>query len=165
MDMQKVQKILTDSINKQEVQDGESYLEFSIGQELYAVPLLIVKEVLPETELTPIPRTPKYIRGMMNLRGQVITVADLAIKLNLTKLEDTKNKVIMILQKEDIQMGVVVDIVHQVLHLTDEDITQSNGTESEISMQFVKGIHQKDPDSEVTLILDMIEALNINELL
>ncbi len=71
------------------------FLCFSLGNEHYAIPLLTVKEVIAPPETTPVPQTPAYFKGIMNLRGQVISVIDLRTKLGIKPLQSAENAVII----------------------------------------------------------------------
>ena len=74
---------------------GERFLCFSLGAEEYAIPLLVVREVIAMPEYTPVPYTPPYFLGIMNLRGQVISVMDLRQKLGLKPRSDAETTVII----------------------------------------------------------------------
>lgn len=76
---------------------SERYLAFQLGKEQYALPLLQVREVIEMSEPTPIPRTPPYFRGIINLRSQVISVVDLRVKMQFASIENGPKTAIIIL--------------------------------------------------------------------
>ena len=120
--------------------DGEDtivrYLEFSLGEEFYAVPLLKVREVLAMPETTPVPFTPKHFLGIMNLRGQVISVIDLRDKMGIQKSDkpgvnaDDETAVIIV-DLNPIFLGVVVDSVNNVLTVDTNHVNETPQIESQ----------------------------------
>src|SRR4051794_11838506 len=103
---------------------SERYLTFLLGKEQYAIPLLQVKEAIEMSEPTPIPQTPSYFKGVINLRGQVISVLDLRSKLQLEKIENGPKTAIIILDLEpSLCLGVIVDRINSVLAFHSEDVS------------------------------------------
>jgi len=86
---------------------GQRYLAFSLGKEQYAIPLLQVKEVIGQTETTPMPYAPAHFKGIMNLRGQVISVIDLRLKFKMEAKESEGQTAIIILDLSPLSLGVV----------------------------------------------------------
>lgn len=101
---------------------NKRYLEFFLGRESYAVELLQVKEVITPPEVTPIPKSPNYVCGLMNLRGLVLTVIDLRKKLGVTPEKDTTQNAVIIFDLGERMVGVMVDSIHKVLNLPDSAI-------------------------------------------
>lgn len=89
---------------------SQRYLTFRLAQEFFAIPLLQVKEVIAMPEVTPVPQTPPHFIGIMNLRGQVITVLDLRLKLGIKPQKGAETAVV-IRDLADVSVGVVVDSV------------------------------------------------------
>lgn len=152
-----------------QVDTSDRYLAFLVGKEQYAIPLLQVKEVIEMSEPTPIPQTSTYFKGVINLRGQVISVLDLRLKLNQTKIENGPKTSIIILDIEPtLCLGVIVDRINNVLAFHPEDVSAppdaSTGTDQFLTgtEQFLTGIARR--DNKMTLILDIRAALNIKEL-
>ena len=104
----------------------EPYLTFTLADEEYAVRVQRVREILEYETITPVPRTPPWIRGVMNLRGGVVPVVDLALKFGLSETAVTKRTCIVIvdveLDGEMAMMGVMTDAVSQVVELSDEEV-------------------------------------------
>lgn len=94
--------------------EGQRYLNFTLGTEEYGLPLLTVKEVIAMPEMTPIPFTPSHFLGVMNLRGQVISVIDLRRKLGIKEV-DGKDKAVIICDLGSSSLGMVVDSVNSVI--------------------------------------------------
>lgn len=140
---------------------SERYLAFSLREEQYAIPLLQVKEVIGMTTPTPIPQTPSYFKGIINLRGQVISVIDLRAKLQLSKAEDGPETSIIILDLEPFSIGVIVDSINSVQALGVEDLSSAPDATS-IKEQYLTGVARK--DNRLTLILDIRATLSVQDM-
>ncbi len=102
--------------------ESKRFLEFNLGQESYAVTLLKVREVITPPEVTPIPKAPSYVCGLINLRGLVLTVIDLRKKLGITPNKDASQNAVIIFDLEERMVGIVVDSIQKVLNVSDEQI-------------------------------------------
>ena len=139
---------------------AERYMSFSLGEEEYAVPLLQVREVIALPEVTVVPQTPSYFLGIMNLRGQVISVIDLRLKLGF-KAGKTKETAVIIFDLGQAKIGVVVDTVNNVLSPTAEDISDrpaGSGNQHE----YIAGIYRR--TDKLVFLIDMAKALNMTDL-
>lgn len=136
-----------------QVDSSERYLAFQLGTEQYAIPLLQVKEVIQMSDPTPIPQTPIYFKGVINLRGQVISVLDLRLKLNLAQIVNGPKTAIIILDlNQDISIGLVVDRINSVLAFPTENISVAPDNLSG-KVQYLKGLAHR--DNKMILILDV----------
>lgn len=142
--------------------DTQRYLVFSLAQEEYAVPLLAVKEVIGMTETTPIPFAPSYFKGVINLRGQVISVVDLRVKLNLTKPPKVNESSIIILDLAPLCLGVIVDSIDSVIPLSSKDLSPAPDVETSINKSCLTCIARK--DKRLILVLDMKATLNVQDM-
>lgn len=137
------------------------YLAFSLRTEQFAIPLLEVKEVIGVTEATAVPQMPPYFKGIINLRGQIISVIDLRVRLQLPKGTDGPETSIIILDLGSVSIGVIVDSINSVLAIAPEELSNApDGTG--LKDQYVKGVARK--DNKLTLILDIAAVLSINDL-
>jgi purine-binding chemotaxis protein CheW len=98
------------------------FMEFNLGNESYAVELLKVKEVITLPEVTPIPKSPPFVCGLMNLRGIVLTVIDLRKKMGITPIEDKTHNAVIIFDLEDRLVGAIVDSIQKVVTIEQESI-------------------------------------------
>ena len=106
---------MEDQANENDIfQENERYIEFSLGEEKFAIALLEVKEVISCPETTPIPRSPSHFVGVMNLRGQVISIVDLRKKLSIQSTSELEEAVI-ILELDGANIGVIVDSINKVI--------------------------------------------------
>lgn len=108
----------------------KSYLEFNLGDMSYAVNLLKVREVIPVPEMTPIPKSPPHVCGLMNLRGQIIPVIDLRKKMGITPSKDKSQMGVIIFDLDDHFAGVVVDCIQKVLNVNQASISPVPENES-----------------------------------
>ena len=102
------------------------YLSFVLGREEYGLEILKVQEIIGIMDVTRVPRTPPYVRGVINLRGRVIPVVDLRCKFQMPAIEDTERTCVIVVQVTDsdltVTMGVIVDEVSEVLSFTQDQI-------------------------------------------
>jgi purine-binding chemotaxis protein CheW len=145
---------------KKNMGEIERYLAFSLETEDYAIPLLSVKEVIAMPEITAIPYTPPHFLGIMNLRGQVISVIDMRLKFGLKPKPNTETAVV-ICDFNGISLGVVVDSVNQVLSLTKDQISPKPEVESNKKTDYILGVTRQ--DKKLILILDLSKTLNLED--
>ena len=136
------------------------YLCFSLGMEEYAIPLLTVKEVIAMPEITPVPQTPSYFLGIMNLRGQVITILDLRQKLAIKPLGNAETSVI-ICDFNNFSVGVVVDAINSVLAPEPNTISAKPDLQSSKASAYITGVYRK--EKRLVLFLDVFKSLNIED--
>ncbi len=138
------------------------YLIFDLGDESYAVPLLKVREVIAQTEITPVPYTPPHFKGVMNLRGQVISVIDMRMKFKMKTAAFTPETAIIILDLNPVSLGIIVDSVNSVMPLRADQINPSPNIESSIATDYITGIARI--DNRLILILEIEKTLSLDEL-
>ena len=103
---------------------GGKYLSFFLGDEEYAIEILKVQEIIGLMAITPVPKMPDYIRGVLNLRGKIVPVMNLRSRFGLPEVEDTDETCIIVVQEEQYLMGVLVDKVSEVADIADEQIDE-----------------------------------------
>ncbi|MEJ2237286.1 MAG: chemotaxis protein CheW [Gemmatimonadales bacterium] len=144
----------------------EQYLTFSLAGEAYAVEILKVREILEYQPVTVVPRMPPWIRGATNVRGNVVPVADLALKFNLGERKVTKRTCILlvdtVIEEQPTVVGVVADTVYQVTELSPDDIEPPPSFGTRIRPEGLLGMGKL--GDELLLILDIDRALASSEL-
>ncbi len=142
------------------------YLSFFLSGAEYAAGILQVREIIEYDTLTRVPLTPPWMRGVLNLRGGVVPVVDLAVKFGLPETEATKLTCVVIveieLEEERTTMGVVVDAVSQVLDLTEEQIEPAPAFGTRVRNDFLLGMATVGED--FILILDISRILASDDL-
>jgi purine-binding chemotaxis protein CheW len=102
------------------------YLTFLLGEEVYGLKILAVQEIIGLIHITPVPRMPDYVRGVINLRGKVIPVIDLRIKFGMPTKEDTRQSCIIVVEIPDddriVTMGISVDSVSEVMNIPADQV-------------------------------------------
>lgn len=141
--------------------DASRFLTFSLNGEQYAVPLLKVKEVIALTETTPVPYSPAHFKGIMNLRGQVISVIDLRMKMKMPKVDASSETAIIILDLEPLSLGVIVDSVESVLAVAKEEIQPPPDVGGK-DTAYISGVTRK--EKRLILLLDIEKTLSVEDL-
>ena len=120
------------------------YLTFALAEEIYGVEILAVQEIMQMTSVTLVPRTPDFVRGVINLRGKVIPVVDLRLKFGMESIEDTTQSCIVVVdvvaQEQSMTMGIVVDRVAEVLDVTAEQIEAPPAFGAAFETNFIRGM-------------------------
>ncbi len=137
-----------------------SYIRFSLHNECFAIPLLLVKEVIAYPEITAIPNTPKHFLGIMNLRGQIISIIDLRDKLNI-KNDFNPETTVIICDLNTCTIGIVVDSVDSVLSLKQSEIKDKPDIQGPISSEYITGIVNL--DHRLILLIDVTKALDLKD--
>lgn len=145
--------------NKNEI---NRFIEFGLGKENYAVSLLMVREVISIPETTPIPTSPSHFLGIINLRGQIISVIDLRKKLKIEANSD-KEEVVIIVDVGGENVGVVVDSINKVLAFSSDDVSEMPAVDAQINTRFIFGVYKK--ENSLTILLDIAKILSSKDML
>jgi purine-binding chemotaxis protein CheW len=138
------------------------YLSFLLGEEEYAVPLLKIKEVIAVPEVTPVPFTPAHFLGITNLRGQIISILDLRIKLKMKETAKSEETAVIIVEFDNLYLGMVVNFVNRVLNLSENEISPPPELFETGSGAAIVGIARI--DSKLILLLDIAKTLDVEDL-
>lgn len=145
-----------------ETETSQRYLQFDLGNESYAIRLLNVKEVIPVPETTPLPDSPSHYVGIMNLRGQIISIMDFRKKLKITPKEDKGEEAVIIVEFEGVGIGLIVDSINRVLNVGNNDVAEVPEVKFQVNARYVQGVYRG--ESSLTILLDLENALNISEI-
>jgi purine-binding chemotaxis protein CheW len=132
---------------------GGKFLTFFLDQEEYGIEILTVREIIGLLPVTPVPQTPYYVQGVVNLRGQVIPVVDLRLKFDMPAIDATDETCIIVVQTGGAQLGIIVDKVSEVLDIPGKDIVDAPTLGTEINTDYILGIGKS--EGRVTLLLDI----------
>ena len=142
------------------------YLTFQLSDEEYGLEILKVKEIIGMMNITNLPRTPDYVKGVINLRGKVIPVIDLRLKFRLPEKEyDEKNCIIVVEFDDDdhyAQMGIIVDAVSEVLNVTTEELEPTPKFGVNLDTEFILGMAKG--RGTVRTLLDINKVVGSEEL-
>jgi len=122
--------------------DGTQFLTFALGDEEYGVPILNVQEIKGYSPATPIPNTPAYVKGVMNLRGAIVPVIDLRLRLGMPAATYGPFTVIVVMAVGAKVVGAIVDAVSDVVTIADADVQAAPTFGADVDLRFVAGIAQ-----------------------
>jgi len=146
---------------------GGKYLTFVLGREEYAVEILKVREIIGYMEITPVPRTPPHIKGVINLRGQVIAVIDLRARFGMEPVARTEQTCIVVVEitsgDRKVITGIVVDRVSEVLTINEKDTEDAPALGASVDTAFVLGMGKI--GKSVKILLDIEKVLSHAEVL
>jgi purine-binding chemotaxis protein CheW len=149
-------------MNQNEAKQTNQYLSFTMRDENFAIEISKVREVLDVSTLTRIPRMPDYLSGVINLRGNVVPVMDLGLKLGMEVIERSKNTCIMIVEVRvegvEVEMGVLTDSVQMVLDLPPEQVEAVPKMGTDLNTDFIKGMGRQEERFLIILDIDTILA-------
>ena len=148
-----------DRKSKEEVQ----LVVFMIGDEEFGVEINQVREIVKLVAITRMPKAPPFIEGLVNLRGQIITVIDLSKRLDLPSKGRTETSRIMVVEVGGSTVGMIVDLVSEVLRLSTDDIEKTPALiETEIHERYLRGVGKV--EDRLLILLDLNEVLSIEEM-
>ncbi len=146
--------------------ENNQYLTFKLDKEVYALDINQVREVLDFSDVTKVPRMPDFMRGVINLRGSVVPVADLRVKFGMDRTEKSLDTCIIIMEisldGETTLLGALSDSVQEVLDLEMEDIEPPPKIGTRLDTEFIKGMGKK--NDEFIIILDIDRVFSSDEL-
>ncbi len=137
------------------------WVTFQLEDETYGINVMQVREVLRYTEIAPVPGAPDYVLGIINLRGNVVTVIDTRSRFGLVSGDVTENTRIIVIESERQVVGILVDSVAEVVYLrsSEIDITPSVGTEE--SAKFIQGVSNR--EGRLLILVDLNKLLSEDE--
>ncbi|KRG62905.1 chemotaxis protein [Stenotrophomonas humi] len=141
---------------------GGEYLSFTLGNEHYGVDILKVQEIRGYDAVTRVPDAPDYIKGVINLRGTIVPVIDLRLKLRLDEARYDAFTVMIVLNVEDRVVGIVVDSVSDVIPLNADQIRPTPEFGAAVDTRFISGIGTQ--DDRMLILLDIETLLDIADL-
>ncbi len=136
------------------------YLTFSLAGEEYGIGILKIKEIIGMMPITAVPRTPEFIKGVINLRGKVIPVMDLRLRFGLPAIDYTERTCIIVVEIEGqagtVQVGIVVDAVSEVLNVKAEDIEATPSFGGRMKTDFILGMAKMNGGVKILLDIDRV---------
>jgi purine-binding chemotaxis protein CheW len=152
----------TQQLNKAIMEKEGKYLTFALANEEYGLEILKVREIIGYMEITAVPQTPVYVKGVINLRGQVIPVIDLRAKFGMETTEITEETCIIVVEAgqgdRSFSTGIVVDHVEEVLDIAGEDIEPAPQFGSAVNTDFILGMGKIGDSVKILLDIDMVLA-------
>lgn len=141
----------------QTVAERRELIAFCIGEQEYCVDIMAVREIRGWSPATPLPQTPDYMRGVINLRGAVLPIMELAVRLGLPSCETTVRSVIIVVKVDERMVGLLVDAVSDILSITEDLIQPTPDVACDKVRSFIRGL--------ITMEGRMISEIAIERLL
>jgi purine-binding chemotaxis protein CheW len=139
---------------------SRQYVTFGLGGELFGVEVTRAREILSEVPVTRVPQTPDYLLGVINLRGQVVPVVDLRVKMGLSHAEKTRDSCIIVMEVqvdgEPLTVGGLADSVREVLELRDDQIEPPPRMGTKLRTEFIAGMGKVDEQFLILLEIDRV---------
>ncbi len=136
------------------------YLTFVTGDEEYGIEILRVREIIGVMDITTVPQTPDYMKGVINLRGKVIPVIDLRLKFSMQEEKYTQETCVIVVEVNNTQIGIIVDSVSEVVNISSSEIEETPPFGQGIDTSFMMGMGKV---KEKIIILLNIEAVLSSE--
>ena len=137
------------------------WVTFKLDSETYGINVMQVQEVLRYTEIAPVPGAPMYVLGIINLRGNVVTVIDTRSRFGLAASEVTDNTRIVIIEAEKQVIGILVDSVAEVVYLRASEIDDAPNVGNDESAKFIQGVSNR--EGELLILVDLNKLLSDDE--
>jgi purine-binding chemotaxis protein CheW len=152
---------MTSPDSKQEAQttvQAGKYLTFVLDGRRYGVPIATVREINRVSEITPVPRTPEFVVGVMNLRGKAIPVVDLRMKLGVKSSKFTRETCIIVIDTPKGESGIIVDAVQEVIDFTQDQLELPPRLHHPGETGFVSGVGKL--EDKIVILIDILLALS-----
>ncbi|MDX5407703.1 chemotaxis protein CheW [Rheinheimera fenheensis] len=154
-------------LTKQSVKKAEAadvvlqWVTFKLQEETYGINVMQVQEVLRYTEIAPVPGSPDYVLGIINLRGNVVTVIDTRSRFGLEPADVTDNSRIVIIEADKQVIGILVDSVAEVVYLKASEIDTAPNVGTDESARFIQGVSNR--EGELLILVDLNKLLSDEE--
>ena len=150
---------MTELARTEAAREGK-YLTFSLAGEEYGIGILKVREIIGMMSITPVPQTPEFVKGVINLRGKVIPVIDLRLRFGLDDTAYTERTCIIVVEihgeSGSIPMGIVVDAVSEVLNIRSADIENTPSFGVKLNTDFILGMAKTEGGVKILLDIDKV---------
>ena len=145
-------------------QDKKQYVIFYLADKKFGVNINQTKEILSNTEMTFVPDSPEFISGIINLRGSVVPVVNLKLRLNIKGNKKDREEKIIIVELDGLTAGMMVDDVKEIEPLTKENIVNLPDLAKKVDSDYIEGVGRADKDDELLLLLNLKNVLSNHEI-
>lgn len=142
-------------------EETEKNLTFTIDDEIYGVKIENITQIIGIQHITYIPNQPEYVKGVINLRGQVIPVMEVRTKFKKPAIEYDDRTCIIVVNKEDMLVGLIVDRVSEVINIKKSDTSPTPDFNEKVKIEYIRGIAH--PEGKVVILIDVDKLLNTEE--
>lgn len=155
-------EVLEELTGQEEDTQRGKFLTFTLGKEVFGIEIRYVTEIIGIQPITEVPEVPDYVKGIINLRGQIITVIDVRVKFRKQAVEYNDRTCIIVIDIQNVSVGLIVDNVSEVISISDENIVPPPDYKTGFQNRYIKGIGKAEND--VILLLDCNKLLTKHEL-
>ena len=163
--MAKENEVMDQAVKAITIKTGK-YLTFSLKEEEYGIGILKVKEIIGMMPVTSVPRTPDFVKGVINLRGKVIPVVDLRLKFSMESIDYTDRTCIIVVEIDSdaatVLIGIVVDAVSEVLNINGSEIEETPQFGTSLNTEYILGMAKM--EGGVKILLDIDRVLSAKEI-
>lgn len=161
---------LTNEINSNNIQglheemideETQKHLTFTIDDEIFGIQIEYVTQIIGIQHITYIPHQPDYVKGVINLRGQIIPVMEVRVKFHKPVIEYDDRTCIIVVSKDEITVGLIVDRVSEVLNVKEREVSETPTFNNKERVEFVKGIAHV--HENIIMLMDMDKMLDIEK--
>lgn len=153
-------ELLKEVMEEEDTQKGK-FLTFSLGSQVFGFEIKYVTEIIGIQPITPVPEVPVYVKGIINLRGKIIPVIDVRLKFKKKPVEYNDRTCIIVIEIQNVSVGLIVDNVAEVMTIADENIVPPPDYKTGFQNRYIKGIGKS--GSDVKLLLDCDKLLTEDE--
>ncbi len=157
--MEEVTETMDQAVKRMTIKTGK-YLTFILAEEEYGIGILKVKEIIGMMPITSVPRTPDFVKGVINLRGKVIPVIDLRLKFTMGEIDYNERTCIIVVEidteNETVLIGIVVDAVSEVLNIQEEEIEDAPSFGTQLSTDYILGMAKMEGGVKILLDIDRV---------
>jgi purine-binding chemotaxis protein CheW len=157
--MKKIAETVDQAVKAMGEREGK-YLTFTLADEEYGIGILKIKEIIGMMPITAVPKTPHYVKGVINLRGKVIPVIDLRLRFGMESIEYTERTCIIVVEiageTGKVMIGIVVDTVSEVLNIKGDDIEETPAFGTRLNTDYISGMAKMDDGVKILLDIDRI---------
>ncbi|MCP5005251.1 MAG: purine-binding chemotaxis protein CheW [Planctomycetes bacterium] len=151
-----------ETIASRKAVDEGKFLTFALNREEYGIEILKVREIIGVIDITPVPQTPDYMKGIINLRGKVIPIIDLRLKFSMPEEAHTQETCVIVVKINNAPIGVVVDNVSEVLDIKSEEVEDTPQFSHDIDTDFIMGLGKA--KEKIIILLDIDKVLSSEEI-
>lgn len=153
------------SSDKKDMKDKKDevlqWVTFKLADEVYGINVMQVQEILRYSEIAPVPGAPEYVLGIINLRGNVVTVIDTRARFGLEPCDVTDDTRVVVIESEKQVIGILVDSASEVVYLKESEIDDAPNVGNEESAQFIQGVSNR--EGELLILVDLDKLLSDDE--
>jgi purine-binding chemotaxis protein CheW len=162
--MEESTELMNQAVKAMEEREGK-YLTFTLADEEYGIGILKIKEIIGMMAVTTVPQTPKFVKGVINLRGKVIPVIDLRLRFGMESMDYTERTCIIVVEIDGtagtVQIGIVVDSVSEVLNIKAIEIEDTPTFGTRLNTDYILGMGKM--EGGVKILLDINRVLKAEE--